>query len=205
MVSRIASGKDSLTAENIQILGATAGFTAVSSEEMGLPPDQTLYQPAQRRAEIKDLMPPAAKDVSQPLSWDDKETLRANSQDLAHKARDAFRDACNSLDSDRSEMSYLAMRSLLEELWTHAKSRDMPFRDLLAMLDAATRHRSIAEFSKDQRNVLHRAFGDLPRWLLTEESVDAIIEQFARLEIDISAPLRETTAKRLRIIVEEAD
>jgi hypothetical protein len=131
MVSPTSSAKDPLTAEHFQVVEGIRERTVNSTEQQDSGLDRARYQSVHRGAQIKDSDPPVSREVVQSLSWTDKESLRADSQDLARKARDAFRDACESTDRDRSEMSYLAMRSSIEELWSYAKHRDAPFRDLL--------------------------------------------------------------------------
>ena len=133
---------------------------------------------------------------------DDPRTL---SQDLARRARDAFRDACESLDKDSSEASYVAMRSTIDDLWRFARYRDMAFRDLLAIVDAATKHKDLDAFDPTQRDVLRSTFQELPRWIIEYDVVQTAIHKFADHGIDITGPIRQRTAKGYRITIEEID
>jgi len=97
------------------------------------------------------------------------------------------------------------MRSTLEELWRFAKYRDMAFRDLLGILDAATKHTELEAFNCSQRDILRNAFQDLPGWTIDYGAIEAAIQKFAEFEIDITGPIREKTAKSYRITIEEID
>ena len=108
-------------------------------------------------------------------------------------------------DQEGAEASYLAMRLAIEELWRFAKYRDMAFRDLLAILDAATKHTDLGAFGPTQRNVLRSVFQDLPTWLIEYEVVESAIQKFAEHNIDISGPIRSTTPRRFRVTIEEID
>lgn len=121
---------------------------------------------------------------------------------LASRARDAFEDACSTEDPDESEASFASAKSLIEDLWEYAYLRDRPFRDLLALLDAALKRAELLEFSGTQRDVLSQAFSDLPRWMLDDTTVEGHIDRFAEYDVDITGPLRATTGKRVRVTLE---
>ncbi len=121
---------------------------------------------------------------------------------LACRARDAFNDACSTESPDESEASFASVKSLIEELWEYAYVRDRPFRDLLALLDAALKRAELMEFSETQRDVLSQAFADLPRWMLDDTAVEGHIDRFAEHDVDITGPLRAITGKRVRVTLE---
>jgi hypothetical protein len=186
-----------------------------TSSQAGLGAPSELYeQPGQAETDTKyePLIEPVAAKVYEPLVAREPEAARGRtgdedprtvSQDLARRARDAFRDACDEIDQDTSEGNYAAMRSTIEELWRFAKYRDMAFRDLLAMLDAATKHKDLEAFDPTQRDVLRSTFQDLPRWIIEYDVVQTAIQKFAEHGIDITGPIRQRTAKGYRITIEE--
>jgi len=121
---------------------------------------------------------------------------------LARRARDAFKDACSATTPDESEAAFASAKHMLDDLWEYAYLRDRPFRDLLALLDAALKRAELAEFKEVQRNVLRKAFCDLPRWILDEATVEGHIIRFADHDVDITSPLRSSHGKRLRVKIE---
>jgi hypothetical protein len=147
--------------------------------------------------------PLVARDDDTLEGYSDAAQVRATSQRLARRACNAFRDACEAADEDSAEASYLLSRSTLDELWGCAKHRDVPFRDLLAMLTAALKHRELSNFDDGQKNVLRTAFSHLPTWLLEFDVVDDLIDRFADHDIDITGPIAPATQKKFRVIIEE--
>jgi hypothetical protein len=121
---------------------------------------------------------------------------------LSRRARDAFRDACSSEDADEAEANFASAKSFIEELWEYAYLRDRPFRDLLALLDAALKRVELNDLNQTQRDVLSQAFSDLPRWMLEDTTVEGHIGRFAEYDIDITGPLRTSTGKRVRVTFE---
>jgi hypothetical protein len=84
--------------------------------------------------------------------------------------------------------------------------RSRPFRDLLALLTAATKHVELAEISPTQRDVLRQAFMDLSALFLDDNVVQGHIERCADEELDsVASPLRAPAGKRLKISIVEAD
>lgn len=122
---------------------------------------------------------------------------------MARQTRDAFRDACDGGTGLDAELSFATTKRLIEDLWGYAYLRDRPFRDLLALLDAALKRVDFTTLHKTQRDVLRQAFSDLPRWLLDESTVQGHIERFAEHDIDVVGPLRSATGRKLRISIEE--
>ena len=133
--------------------------------------------------------------------------VREEVQRLARKARDAFRLACESAgagDVEQGDEALAAAKKAIRSLWDYAVFRDRPFRDLLAAIDAAVRHRSIDEFVTAQRDVLGSAFGDLAKWLLGDEEVGKHLDRFAEHNIDILAPVTPRPAverERFEVII----
>lgn len=121
---------------------------------------------------------------------------------LGRRARDAFKDACSLETPDEAESSFSSAKSLIEDLWEYAYLRDRPFRDLLALLDAALKRAELIELSETQRDVLRQAFSDLPRWMLEDTTVEGHIDRFAEHAVDIMGPLRVTKGKRVRVTFE---
>lgn len=121
---------------------------------------------------------------------------------LARRARDAFKEACSSETPDEAEASFASAKSVVEELWEYAYLRDRPFRDLLALLDAALKRAELTELSETKRDVLGQAFSALPRWMLDDTTVEGHIDRFAEHDVDIIGPLRATTGKRVRVTFE---
>lgn len=186
-----------------KFLRATAH--AAQSFLQGAVLDHAFTRPASGAAQIKDSPAPIARDFGRSDHQTDGSDVRDDSQDLARKARDAFRDACALKDADSSEASYLAVRSHLKDLWQLAKVRDRPFCDLLAILDAATRLAELADFNFTQRDVIRNAFQSLPKWLIGEDEVIEHIQKFAEFGIDITGPIRQKPGKKLRITIEEVE
>jgi hypothetical protein len=205
MASPTTIAKSPLTAESAVEFKGDRDVSLVSLHETAQAPAGTPALVGFGQAQNKESATPVARGDQTSQRGIDSSDVRTASQDVARRARDAFRDACETKDRDSSESSYVAMRASLGELWAHAKNRDRPFRDLLAMLDAATRHVELDAFSQSQKDVLRSAFQDLPKWLLTDEEVMENIQKFAEFGIDITGPIRQTTRKRLRITVEEVD
>ncbi len=162
-------------------------------------PSLPLYEPP----------PPAQKRQKAPAVGDDSiqgagqaTELRDACVALARRARDAFSDACSTENPDEEEASFASAKNLIEDLWEYAYLRDRPFRDLLALLDAALKRAELMEFSETQRDVLSQAFSDLPRWMLDDTTVEGHIDRFAEYDVDITGPLRATTGKRVRVTFE---
>ena len=149
--------------------------------------------------------PSVARKIEQPEETSDAAQLRDASQNAARNAWIAFKDACESEDPDRQEASYLAARSVLDDLWGFAKYRDAPFRDLLSILTAAIKHTPFEKFDGTQRDVLRNAFRELTRWLIDYNAVMGHIEKFAEYDIDITGPIRKAGAKKFKITVEEVE
>jgi hypothetical protein len=170
-------------------------------------PDPTTQAIAIEHQDVrhKDPEPPIARGVEAPLGASPADRLREDSLSLARRAWMSFRDACEANDSDVRDASYHAARSALDELWSYAKHRDRPFRDLLGMLTAATKRTDIEVFDNTQRDVLRGAFADLSRWLLDYDAVLRHIESFAEHGVDITGPLRSQPTRRLKITIEEAE
>src|SRR5262249_42073445 len=116
--------------------------------------------------------------------------------------RDAFQEACAAITPDEAEAAFASTKRLVEELWEYAYLRDRPFRDLLALVDAALKRADLAGFQEEQRKVVRQAFSDLPRWMLDEAAVEGHVLRFADHDIDITGPLRTTPGKRLRVKIE---
>ncbi|MBM4070492.1 MAG: hypothetical protein FJ271_16280 [Planctomycetes bacterium] len=129
--------------------------------------------------------------------------IRDICQQLACRARDAFKDACSSISIDEAEASLASTKGHIEELWEYAYLRDRPFRDLLALLDAALKRAALPDLNTAQRDVLRQAFADLPRWMLEDATVDDHIDRFAEHDVDIIGPLRATRGKRFVVSFEE--
>jgi hypothetical protein len=122
---------------------------------------------------------------------------------MARRANEAFRDACEAQDGDEAEPNFLAAKKLTENLWEYAYLRDRPFRDLLALVDAALKRTDLLQLSQVQRDSIRQAFADLPRWLLDEDTVEKHIELFAEHDVDITGPLRSTNGRKVRVTFEE--
>jgi hypothetical protein len=155
--------------------------------------------------DLKESPPQVAREIERPHARTDSEAIREAMQALARKARDSFRNACETSDEDSAEASYMTMRSSLEELWDFARYRDLAFRDLLAILDAATKYGDINRFNNNQRDALRIAFQDLPIWHIGIEDVDRTIERFAEFDVDITGPIRQQASKKYRVVIEEID
>lgn len=181
-------------------LSAHAGAAALQF------PEDTQTAPAERRHYQKDHK--ASVERGEEISTgvlSESDNLRDASQRIARNAWIAFRDACEANDLDQQESNYLAARSSLDELWGYAKYRDIPFRDLLSILTAATKYTPLKNFSSTQRDVLRDTFRDLPRWLLDYDTVLAHIEKFAEYDIDITSPIKEVSPKRFKVTIEEVE
>lgn len=131
------------------------------------------------------------------------EDARDSCISLARRVGDAFKEACESKEPDEADANYASVKGALEELWDYAYLRDRPFRDLLALLEAASKRAELAQFSETQRDAIARAFHDLPRWMLDEDTVTAHVERFADQDIDITGPIRSGHGQRIRVIFEE--
>ncbi len=199
------------TADNAEVSGSTsrdfprlfegASDPAARSDRAG--DGRGIYSDA--KVYIKESDPQVDRETERPHHSTDDAALRDAAQGVARKARDAFRDACRTLDPDRGECSFMAMTSSLDELWDYAKYRDVPFRDLLGMLDAATKCSDIKDFGSEQRDALCNALNDLTSWLLDYEAVHDHIRRFAELGIDVTGPIRNAIPRRMRITIEELE
>jgi hypothetical protein len=127
------------------------------------------------------------------------------SQSIARRARDAFRESCEADEEDQAETSFLAAKHKLQELWEYAAVRDRPFRDLLGLLDAATRYADLPNFTPAQRDILRQAFADLPRLYLGDDLVKEHIHHFAEHGVDILGPIRPTLPKRIEVTFRELE
>jgi hypothetical protein len=189
-------------------------MTKSATAETGLTDNDTTRAPEPSRVgegiPVKESKPSVAKREENVTGLNvtglmDAERLRDASQSIARNAWLAFRDACESSYEDEREANYLVVRSLLDDLWGFAKHRDAPFRDMLAMLTAATKYTSLDSFDETQRDALRTAFVDLARWPLNDSTVLSHIETFAEHGIDITGPIRNAETKKFRVIVEEVD
>jgi hypothetical protein len=122
---------------------------------------------------------------------------------LARQARDAFREACNSQEPDQTDACFASVLHSITNLWEFARLRDRPFRDLLAALDAALRHRVMREFGPTQQDALQIAFADLPRWHLDDETVACHLTRFVECDVDLLGPITSPSNKRFRITFDE--
>jgi hypothetical protein len=147
-----------------------------------------------------DSSPPVARAKVDDQS--DAQTPGDDSQRIARTAWLTFRDAINATDDDSREASYLAVRSYIDELWKYAKARDIPFRDLLGMLTAATKYAEFDSFGATQLVILYEALGTLAGWMIEEDAVMKYIERFAEHDIDISGPIMTPAAKKYKISIE---
>ncbi len=134
---------------------------------------------------------------------DEARELRDACVSLARRAGDAFSEACESTALDEADSNFSSSKGTLEELWGYAALRDRPFRDLLALLDAALKRTELGQLSDTQRDVIRQAFCDLPRWMLDDSAVEAHIERFADADIDILGPVRCREGQRVRVTFEE--
>jgi hypothetical protein len=78
----------------------------------------------------------------------------------------------------------------IDRLWLQVKDLPVPTRDLLALIDAATRHADRSTFNAAQRDTLLDAFLDLSWGPITYGVLDHHIKRFAKLHIDIMGPIR---------------
>ena len=162
-------------------------------------PELRIYQPPSR-PRLPRTAPRVGEDLARPA--EQARELRDVCVELARRAKNAFIDACSSAGPDEAETSFISAKSLLEELWDYAYLRDRPFRDLLALLDAALKRAELGEFDESQRDVLRQAFADLPRWLLDDAILASHIERFAEHNVDITSPLRAASGKKVRVTIE---
>jgi hypothetical protein len=140
--------------------------------------------------------------VDLPVSPQKAEEARDLCVTLARRASDAFKDACNAPTADEAESAFATVKQMLEELWGYAYLRDRPFRDLLALLDAALKRASLVDLKENERDVLRQAFRDLPKWMLDICTVDEHIIRFADQGVDITSPLRPINGKQIRMKIE---
>jgi hypothetical protein len=89
-----------------------------------------------------------------------------------------------------TDADYATMKKTILALWDQVKSLEIPFRDLLGLLDAATKYHELSDFDTRQQEAIGNAFRDLSRGSLDFAIVDRHIERFADLGIDIIGPLR---------------
>ncbi len=140
------------------------------------------------------------------MTQDEADRMLDACQAAARRARDAFREACEALNSDDAEASFLASKDKLEELWKFAHLRDRPFRDLLALLTAAVKNAQLTWFTDVQRDVLRLAFADLPKLYLDDDLVGSHIDHFAEHALDeVLGPIRAASGKRLKVTIEEIE
>jgi len=140
------------------------------------------------------------------LAPDDLEKTRLLRDDcvaMARRASEAFADACEAETEDEAEASFLVAKRFVENLWEYAYLRDQPFRDLLALVDAALKRAELPQLSQAQRDSVREALSDIHRWLLDEDTVEEHIERFAEHDVDITGPLRSTTGRKVRVTFEE--
>jgi hypothetical protein len=140
-----------------------------------------------------------------PALLDSQHEIRDVCVSTARRALDSYAGACDAADPDQSEACYVAAKAALEDLWGYARWRDRYFRDLLALLEAAVKPRELTDFAPAQREALRRAFEDLPKWILDDRTLEEHIDKFAELDIDITAPIRPASSRRLRLTLEEMD
>jgi hypothetical protein len=191
-----------LTGGNDFLPGAARPTGAQTAPVFESSPDLRLYSPPLPPRKVLGRQEEHAEELRRS---EQAEELRDACLALARRARDAFREACSSNRPDEADASYASARGLLEDLWEYAYLRDRPFRDLLGLLEAALKGRERTDFHEPQREVLLKAFADLPRWLLDEDAVEGHIERFAEQDVDVTAPLRGLRGQRLRITVEGID
>jgi hypothetical protein len=118
--------------------------------------------------------------------------LLESSRVVARRAQDAFKEACQSADPDQTEVNFMEAKDKLKDLWKYAHLRDRPFRDLLALLQAAIQSADVAAIGQNQRDVLHQAFADLPKLCLEDNLVEQHIDRFAEHDLDgVVGPIRQ--------------
>jgi hypothetical protein len=125
--------------------------------------------------------------------------------EIARRARDAFREACDSSDEVQAEAAYTVARTCAKDLWDYARYRAQPFRDLLATLEIAITARNIRDFDANQKEAIRGAFEDLARWHLDDAAVLVHIGNFVEHNIDLAAPIKAHRAKRVRVSIEELE
>ena len=140
-------------------------------------------------------------DAPQPILQ--AEDMRLAVQVKARHARDVFKIARESPDTDQAESSYYSARDSVEELWNYVNVRGRAFQDLLGLIDAAIKHRALSDFDDTQRDAISLAFADLPKLFIDEIEVEQHLRRFAEQQIDITAPLTPMDAKKFRVVVEE--
>jgi hypothetical protein len=121
----------------------------------------------------------------------------------ARTARQAFESACNQSDPERAEAAFAGAVGRVLELWVHAPMRDIWFRDLLAAVDVAIRHRAFIELNGAQRDAISLTLRDLARWHVGEEHVCAMTERFVAAGIDLTRPLK-AGKRRFVVTITEA-
>jgi hypothetical protein len=75
-------------------------------------------------------------------------------------------------------------------MWKYARGREPAFRDMLGLLDAATRHAGVGSFNEEQLAAIGKVFCEMVRDDIPYSLVMGHIETFARLDIDITGPIR---------------
>lgn len=190
----MAERNASETASQLYVPNRTADVGAPSNRlpDEALPYRSLADEPTVLRKETK------AKDKA--------DELLLASRALARRARDAFKEACESTDADEAEASFLAVKQSLTELADYLYLRDRAFRDLLGLLAAATRHVEFSAVETHQRDALSLAFADLPRMFLDDSTVEQHIDCFAEHGIDeVLRPVNSPKQKRLKITIEEVE
>ena len=120
--------------------------------------------------------------------------------------RDKFLIAQKSQDPMNAEMSFQSMKSLLKELWTYESYRDQPFRDLLALIEAAlVPLANFSVISERQGAAIGLALRDLAKWPLDDSEVVEHIARFEDNGIDMSAPLTGKGREGYKITIERIE
>jgi hypothetical protein len=122
--------------------------------------------------------------------------LREEIGDIAREAAESFANACRTSNPTEAENKFASVSVLIKELWNYSAIRDLPFRDLLAAIDAAIRHRVLQDFDLGQRDAIALALRRLCHWRIGFDDVDEIIKRFVSQKIDLMRPI--TNGKRKR-------
>jgi hypothetical protein len=166
----------------------------------------TPYSDSRYRYESDASEPDVLKKSDRFLAPDEADRMLEACQAVARRARDCFKEACESEEPDEAETSYLAAKDKLEELRGYAHLRDRVFRDLLMLVLAAVKFTNLHDITPHQRDILRTAFADLPVLFLDSAAVERHIGSFADAGMDqVLDPIRPPKGKRLKVTIEEAD
>ena len=117
------------------------------------------------------------------------------------RAAQAFQAACVSRNADDREQSMYVVIDAIDELWLLSDGCRREFQDLIGLLDAALRGRSIDDFTDAQLGVLQSAFQTLRLPWVQHVRLQQIREAFVNAQIDILRPLQPVDDVKLQITV----